>query len=153
MSFKPNPEDRQNVTAFQAEIAAHPREYDYRYVFADWLDEHGYYEEATRQRKYEAAETWLKDFAATTDGFDFDYTDEGDPDSYNDSGYMALLYFLEQHVAGEEKGGFFLPFDTPYGFDSYSDELWENYTIVTGNPAPEKANEYRNAMPPFRCAC
>ncbi len=64
-------DDRQ---AFLDAIKQQPKNYDHRYVYADWLDERGEHEEADRQRRYEASEKWLREFARNHGDFNWDYT-------------------------------------------------------------------------------
>lgn len=129
---------------FLKRLADKPADRALRNVYADWLDEHDAPEEAQRQR----AEAWLREFAATNSHFGDRYDDEQDdvPGNYFHS-YRQLLYFLKKHATGD----YYLPFDTPYGFRDYSEELWRNFELVTGMKSPQ--GEYRTKMPPFSCAC
>lgn len=170
-------------------IEDNPTDYSHRYVYADWLDEHGDHDEADRQRKYEGAYKWLTDYANNkewtevygdtefTERFgsviaageyggewprgDEDYeliklkdgrevyiqADRGDY-RYESNPYTQLVYFLGSHL--DEKY-FYLPFETPTGFNDYTDELWTNFEIVTGLKRPE--GKWQKEMPPFSCSC
>ena len=55
----PSEEEKPFLDHFEKE----PEDWSMRYVYADWLDERGYNDEATRQRKYEEVWKWMSDFA------------------------------------------------------------------------------------------
>lgn len=155
--------------AFLSAIEAEPNNYQLRYIYADWLDENGDHEEADRQRKYEHSLMRLRQIAIdnelgwvetlesleraeeSPDGYERweqGYVrKEDDQYAYESNPLVQLLYFLERHL---ESDSFYLPFETPYGFQ-YSEEMWQCYEIVTGKPSPK--NQYRSEMPPFRCSC
>ena len=147
---------------FLQSIHENPMDQDLRQVFADWLDEQGDHDEAERQRKYLDSVAWLREFARKHHGFGYEQyrtSEEQDKESrrfhpeydanavYEYDSYHQLLYFLSRHVDGDH----YLPFDTPYGFDEYSDELWGHFEVITAIQAPQ--DEYRSEMPPFRCSC
>lgn len=116
-----------------------------RLMYADWLEEQGEHEEAERQRKWPAAKATLMALAKSTFGWD-----DPEDQAYQDAeAYKQMIYFLERHVDKE----YHLPFDTPYDFDSYSDEMWEAFKIITGKEPPPVGDDDRVTRPPFSCGC
>ncbi len=111
--------------AFLAAIEANPPDYLRRYVYADWLDEHGEHDEANRQRAFEQADRWLRDFAER-------YTID----------YESLL-----GGAASGQGGCFGDDDGPHAMRTL--EFWESLEIVVGQKFTDDHRE--NTW--FRCAC
>ncbi len=111
--------------AFLAAIEKEPENYLHRYVYADWLDEHGEHDEATRQRAFEQADKWLRKFA---DSYSIDYAELVDG-------------------AASGMGGCFGDDDGPQAMRT--PEFWESLEVVTGKsfPVDHRENTY------FRCAC
>lgn len=132
-----------------------------RLVYADWLDEQGEYEEAARQRKWTAAKKWLVEFAKKHHAYaEYHDWEEEERTGKSKHGYPVdvralaadfysqFMEFLMGHLPGGQHG---FGFDLPYGFAAYSDEMWENFEIVTGLTSPQGEN--RRQMPPFSCSC
>lgn len=113
-----------------------------RLVFADWLEDHGYDDEATLQRewteKYQKAEDWLVDMSTSVEipyetiiqaGF-----------TYRDSGE----YFIQE---GTESARNFM-----HAGDN-RELYWNNWEIVTGERlTDDDSDEYRDGMV-FSCSC
>jgi len=111
--------------AFLAAIQDNPHDYLRRYVYADWLDEHGEHDKATRQRAFEKADRWLRDFA---EKYIIDY------DSLLDG-------------AASGKGGCFGDDDGPQAMRDL--KFWEYLEVVTG----QKFTDDHRDTTYFRCAC
>ena len=115
-----------------------------RFVFADWLDEHGEHEEADRMRKWPAAKEWLVRFFRDNDGGDY----HGELNSYEQLIELGRAAVKEANERG-------------IGFDCGSNEslcdalransaeFWKNWSIVTGVPLP--ADPEKKSY--FGCSC
>ena len=125
--------------AFLDAIQREPNNYSHRYVYADWLDEHGEHEEADRQRKYEMANTWMLEFARKL---------HLDRDELVDAG----VRFLE---GGGQTGYDSLSERYRENFDKFP-KYWEMLEVITGKPFTDPRSG-RVTQPgnwtPFRCVC
>jgi uncharacterized protein (TIGR02996 family) len=130
---------------FLRAIEQDPDDETTRLVFADWLDEQGEYDEATRQRQIPAARRWLADFGKDMAG---PYGDEEEDRLYGNG--LSVEQLVEIAVGCLDRGhGHTLGFDTPERAYTDGEEFWRNIQIVTGREVPEGV---RGAAP-FRCAC
>ena len=119
-----------------------------RLIYADWLDEHGAYDEADRQRAWPAAKEWLVRFCETNRGEEYEW----------DLDYPTLVALAtEAYEDAKRDGGKFdeitmhcgnnmTMIDALYGNKM---EFWKNWSIVTGNPLPGDLDEKAG----FSCAC
>jgi uncharacterized protein (TIGR02996 family) len=131
-----------------------------RLIFADYLEENGEDEEAQRMRKWDAAKQWLLDAVASNEESYSDYdSDDAEAGSYWDEvyhiGYAQLIEF--GHVGANAQGIARETARLNCGnnehmsdfLNNHEDEFWENWSIVTGVPAPKNGKE--KAW--FGCAC
>jgi uncharacterized protein (TIGR02996 family) len=105
--------------AFEKTIAENPYDADTRKVFADWLEENGFDDEAVIQRdwtakKMRAAEKWLGQLAEQCE-------------MTRDELVQAAHGFLDR---GDMIGADFDGLDDPEIF-------WAHFMVVTGRPVPD----------------
>ena len=106
-----------------------------RRIYADWLEEHGYDDEALVQRRWtaqkqRAAEEWLDGYAEMCD-----------------MTRAELIEVAERYL--DHGAGYTLPFDTPDRVHEDAEQFWEHIALVTDRMIPE---EHRHDVI-FRCAC
>jgi uncharacterized protein (TIGR02996 family) len=126
---------------FLAAITSSPKDYTKRLIFADWLDDHGEHEEAERQRKYQAAFEWIRDFADKID-----------------QGHTFLLEQAERRFdpnwSIDDKYDYYFNMGENEGYKRATtaewEEFWSNYEIVTGKKVPMDG---RDSGPSFTCSC
>ena len=134
--------------AFLHKISEDKYDQTTRLIFADWLDENDYPEDANKQREWtpewQKSEDWLTDFAERcTEGYELDedykkctleqlvkvincYLEDGS------SSVMSGLGFAAQDLYDEEREAFWYH--------------WEEYTKAT-------VDETYRTSEPFRCGC
>jgi len=124
-----------------------------RMIYADWLEEHGEYEEADRQRQWPAAKAWLVGFCQQ-----YNPTDEmiaEDPSYKEDvTSYASLIECGRQALKEESDGQYYLNCGRNEDMcddlrNSHSREFWRNWSVVTGVPLPENLEDRVH----FHCAC
>jgi uncharacterized protein (TIGR02996 family) len=115
--------------AFLKALAAKEDDTATRLVYADWLDEQGQHEEADRQRKWPAANQWLRRL--------------GEESSNPDSGdspfpYENLIAFGQQVVTTEGSSISVYDDTLAMGQAILGDfqEFFQNWSVVTGIPLP-----------------
>lgn len=145
---------------FEKALEEKPWDTDTRLIYADWLEEYGFDDEAAYQRKFAESRHWMREFAKKHHTYgryhDWEKEEKEGKNRYDEEvnvndlaeEYLAdFLHFLEQHSSG----GGYLGFDTPHHFNEYSEEMWKHFEVVTGKPSPE--GKFRTTRPPFRCGC
>lgn len=131
--------------AFLAHLAANEDDEVARFVYADWLEERGEYEEAERQRKYPAARRWLLDFA---DEHNLSLRDQEWHETVID--YDALLALGHEAREGDDYsascGNNMRMMDA---LNEAGRAFWTNWSVLTGVPVDlDKADEGG-----FSCGC
>jgi uncharacterized protein (TIGR02996 family) len=151
--------------AFTLHLNEKPYDKVARLAYADWLEEQGQDDKASRQRQLAISREWLREFAIRHsygwEDEDWQELEKGGKDRYGESytrdqleelkeqEFKEFIEFLSAHLDGHD--GFF-GFVYPMGFKDYSEEMWQHFEIVTGKPPPTGAA--RTKVPGhFRCAC
>lgn len=148
-----------------AAIEAAPDDDLPKLVYADWLDEHGEEDEATRWRQYGAARRWLQEIAAENDRHIASVKEEWGPDEYSESYYPNLNYetLIQRGVEaireyeydsdeGRKWGSYFSCGANQHMQDylmNAGNEFWEVVSILSGVPLPKGFIETAG----FTCSC
>jgi uncharacterized protein (TIGR02996 family) len=127
--------------AFEKAIEEDPYDGTTHKVFADWLEEHGFDDEALLQRewtpeKMRAAEKWMKEYAAAC----------SEPDYYE----LTVEKLIDgAHRYLDTGAGLCIGIDTPDVVYDSSEDFWVHFMVLTGRPVPsEKRGEVF-----IHCAC
>lgn len=133
---------------FEAALRANEDDEMTRLVFADWLDEHGEPEEATRHRQWKGSKEWLLKFHES-------FYPLGDDEDACD-GYMPFETMIETAETtlssrGVEECDFGRAESLMYGVLE-SPDFWRHASIVTGVPLSEDLEGFRRRLS-FHCAC
>jgi len=126
---------QEQLLAFTKALEANRYDEATRKVFADFLEENGYDDEAVAQRKWtrewQESVDWITDFAAKLHPhwephYKADY-DEDEP-----KGMSYEEFMKEAEKAGRAGDAIYFNFDTPNVCYEQADELMKHYRIVTG---------------------
>jgi uncharacterized protein (TIGR02996 family) len=138
--------------AFLLALAENEDDTDTRLVYADWLDGHGEYDEATRQRKWADAKAWMVAFATKCVAHDWQ-TETDTALTFREVMDIASKYTdyhtFERHF--DEKSGWY-PDHEPGNLYELSDNeelrtaFWDAWSTLTGKKPPTGT-----AMNPFVC--
>lgn len=125
--------------AFLLRIKKEPENDVHRYVFADWLEENGFDDEALLQRewtveKYTEALAYLEEYAIETE-------------------MLVEQLLAEATNYLQTKKYAYLPFDTPEIAGKDQTKFWECYQTVTGIPVSLQYTEDERMFSWFRCSC
>ncbi len=136
-----------------------------RLVFADWLEENGFDDDALFQRKwtpkYQKAEDWLRDFAGKCGKTCINYNDAWDARRggedvelvWQDITYEMIVQAGHDYV---DHGDYFTQVGSEEARDMCRGEaaelFWEHWETVTGRTkTPREQDEWTNG--PFSCTC
>jgi uncharacterized protein (TIGR02996 family) len=129
-------------------IAAAPLDPHPKWVYADWLDDQGEYDEATEQRRWTRemleSRAWLTEFAGRLGGPEY-YGDEGPVKNGPPLTYETLM---EAAKSFADRGEYFHMGSNESYKGEYGkfDEFWRHYEVVTG-AKPENTGGF------FSCSC
>lgn len=130
-------------------IKQNPRDFVTRKIYADWLDEHDFPEEAQKQRNWndekQDAYEWIGNFGRII-GSDTDYYDESDYKRENISADRLIELAIDRLDGGSD--AIYLSFETPEESYTMNTEFWQKIKIITGRDIED--DHYDNFV---RCGC
>lgn len=160
--------DKEEQEAFLRHIADNEEDESRRLIYADWLDENGMEDEATRQRKWKMARDWILSFAKRWNFFDCTGS-EGDfvvnwelpydhPDKYNtipgvvipDKEIISRIVAAANSIPNDDSEWDGWEGLTAMGIDLHGAEelregeeekFWESLEIVTGTRYTENVRK------------
>ncbi len=143
--------------AFLTAIAEDRYDQQTRWVFADWLEEHGLDDEALVQRswtrKKQEAEDWLRDFAVKCGETCTNYGYKEPCDEWEKITYEMVIQVGHDYV---DHGHFFTQVGSEAARDMCQGEtaelFWKHWQTVTGRTkAAREEDEWMDG--PFSCSC
>jgi uncharacterized protein (TIGR02996 family) len=147
---------KEDKEAFEEAIKEDPYNQATRLIFADWLNENNFDDEAEIQRSWtrekQEAEDYLRDFASKLSRKNaYDY-EENDP--YYEPEYAIPHVTYEEMIATIKNGdSVFLPFDTPDFVYQERERFMKYFAIVAGKVTTDEEDDFDLGFMPFHCAC
>ena len=128
--------------AFWEKIKEDPYNAHWHYMFADWLEENGFDDEAELQRqwtveKQKAAEEFMDMYADEISGGH--YHDDNWEEHWQEISRDNLIQFAHNYLDSERY--FTLSFDTPEIVHFKQKEFWHHFMVLTGRPVPSDKRE------------
>jgi uncharacterized protein (TIGR02996 family) len=143
-----------NREVFEAALRDDWNDLPTRLVYADWLDENGYPDEAELQRQWPQiqakARRYLDDLVARYSPYENDVDEAGNVIHIRDGArtHKELLQCLQDHEGFYSFGTSSNPLYDPIGDDT-PEELWKNIEILLG---PQFVEQHREDFS-WRCSC
>ena len=144
--------------AFEKVIKDNPYDMDTRRMYADWLEENGFDDEAAEQRRratleWVEADRWMHWFADECGGTydDFDY-EEG----YTNYSHITYEQCIEAGHTYLKSEDYFVQYGTEEArtlMHAEKKNFWKNWSIITGVKINDDLRSGGHGSAPFSCSC
>ncbi len=146
--------------AFEVLLKDNPQDWTTRLIYADWLEEHGFDDEAQRQREFKAAWEWMENLAAEGGVSVTNYGMEDESGELEieqeEPITMDILISAGHEYMDSEGHAYFVQMGSETLRNLVSgeeaDKYWRYWSVITGRQEPPVPEKWRREGP-FSCNC